>query len=81
MMRRSPGSCNLVDLGRSLRFLRNLGVEGIYSIDSLTQLRDCHSETVGNEDTFQDSKSSRRYLEHQGKRARAPKIFIVERVL
>lgn len=71
-----------MDFGGSLGFrVPALGVEGIYGFDSLTQLRDRHSETMGNEDTFQDGECNRGDLEHQSKRAGAPKIFGVERVL
>ena len=70
-----------MDFGRSFRFLITLRVERIYSLDSLTQLRDRYSKTMRNEDAFQNGESSRGDLEHQSKRAGAPKIFVVKRIL
>ena len=80
-MRGSSRSRDFREFRRSLRFLRTLGVERVDSFDSFTQLRDCHPESVKNEDAFQDSESSRGDLKHHSKRAGTPKVFVVERVL
>ena len=67
--------------GCSLGFPFILWVEGFDSLDSFTQLRNSHSEAMGNEDTFQDSEGGRRDREHHTKRTRTPEVFGVERIL
>jgi len=69
-----------MDFGCSLGFLLTLWVERFDGLDSLTQLQDSDTETIGNEDAFQDSESSRGDRKHQSKRPGAPEIFVVERI-
>jgi len=80
-MRGSSRSRDLGYLGCGIRFLFTLWVERFDSLDPLPQLRNSDSETMGNEDAFQDGKSSSGDREHQSKRTGAPEIFVVERIL
>ena len=80
-MRGSSGRRSLVYFGCSLRFIFTLWIERFDSLNPLAQLRNGHSEAMGNEDTFQDSEGNRGDREHQSKRTRTPKVFVVERIL